>query len=69
MNAAKSAGDRRRSRTVKRLPKLSIAVASACHLILAARATTGMGSDHPPFECGGLALRRRCCSMPGGGPT
>jgi len=50
VNAAKSAGDRRRSRTVKRLPKLSIAVASACHLILAARATTGMGSDHPHFE-------------------
>jgi len=25
-------------------------VASACHLILAARATTGMGSDHPHFE-------------------
>ena len=49
MKAAKSAGDRRRSRTVKRLPKLSIAVASACHLILAARATTGMGSDHPHF--------------------
>ncbi len=50
VNAAKSAGDRRRARTVKRLPKLSIAVASACHLILAARATTGMGSDHPHFE-------------------
>jgi hypothetical protein len=35
---------------VKRLPKLSIAVAASCHLILAARATTGMGSDHPHFE-------------------
>ena len=32
------------------LPKLSIAVAASCHLILAARATTGMGSDHPHFE-------------------
>ena len=35
---------------MKRLPKLSIAVAASCHLILAARATTGMGSDHPHFE-------------------
>jgi DDE family transposase len=47
---AKKAGDRRRSRAVRRLPKLSIAVAASCHLILAARATTGMGSDHPHFE-------------------
>ena len=46
----KTAGDRRRSRTVRRLPKLSLAVASACHLILAARATTGMGADHPHFQ-------------------
>jgi hypothetical protein len=50
VNAARSAGDRRRSRTVKRLPKLSIAIAASCHLILAARATTGMGADHPHFE-------------------
>jgi len=35
---------------VRRLPKLSIAVAASCHLILAARATTGMGGDHPHFE-------------------
>lgn len=35
---------------MKRLPKLSIAVAASCHLILAARATTGAGSDHPHFE-------------------
>ena len=35
---------------MRRLPKLSIAVAASCHLILAARATTGMGSDHPHFE-------------------
>ncbi len=40
----------RRSRAVKRLPKLSLAVASSCHLILAARATTGGGADHPHFE-------------------
>lgn len=25
-------------------------MATSCHLILAARATTGMGSDHPHFE-------------------
>lgn len=42
--------NRRRSRTVKRLPKLSIAVACACHLVLAARATTGGGGDQPFFE-------------------
>ncbi len=42
--------NRRRSRTVKRLPKLSIAVACACHLILAVRATTGGGGDQPFFE-------------------
>lgn len=42
--------NRRRGRTVRRLPKLSLAVASACHLILAARATTGAGGDQPFFE-------------------
>jgi hypothetical protein len=42
--------NRRRGRTVKRLPKLSIAVASASHLILAMRATTGAGGDQPFFE-------------------
>ena len=45
----KRAADRRRSRTLRRLPKLSLAVACACHLILAARATTGLGADHPHF--------------------
>lgn len=42
--------NRRRGRTVRRLPKLSLAVATACHLILAARATTGAGGDQPFFE-------------------
>ena len=46
----KTAGDRRRSRVVRGLPKLSLAVASSCHLILAARATTGGGGDQPFFE-------------------
>ena len=50
IESGKTAGDCRRSRTVRRLPKLSIAVASSCHLILAARATTGMGGDQPHFE-------------------
>ena len=56
---AKAAADRRRSRTAKRLPKLSLAVASSCHLILAARATTGLGSDHPHFAPLLRAARRR----------
>jgi hypothetical protein len=46
----KKAGDRRRSKVVKRLPKLSLAVASGCHFILAARATTGAGADQPFFQ-------------------
>src|SRR2546426_4306888 len=47
---SKKQGDRRRSRTIKRLPKLSLAVASLSHLILAARATTGGGPDYEHFE-------------------
>lgn len=46
----KKAGDRRRSKVVKRLPKLSLAVASGCHFILAAKATTGAGADQPFFQ-------------------
>ena len=49
-NSRKKAGDRRRSKVVKALPKLSLAVASGCHLILAAKATTGAGADQPFFE-------------------
>jgi len=48
--AEKRASNLRRSRVVRRLPKLSLAVASSCHLILAARATTGGGADQPFFE-------------------
>ena len=48
--AAKRAASLTRSRTIKSMPKLSIAVACSCHLILAARGTVGMGSDHPHFE-------------------
>jgi DDE family transposase/transposase-like protein DUF772 len=49
-SSGKAAGDRRRSRVVRTLPKLSLAVASNCHLILAARATTGAGADQRFFE-------------------
>jgi hypothetical protein len=47
--AAKVAANRRRAQVVKRLPKLSLAVHAASHLILAARATTGTGADHAHF--------------------
>ena len=39
-----------RPKTLKRLPKLTLAVAAACHVILAAVASTGAGADHPYFE-------------------
>jgi hypothetical protein len=39
-----------RSRKARRMPKLALAVASGCHLILAARAHTGTGSDSPDFQ-------------------
>lgn len=42
--------NRRRRAVHRRLPKLSLAVASASHLILAARATTGSGGDQPFFK-------------------
>jgi hypothetical protein len=48
-STGKTAGDRQRSRVVRSLPKLSLAVAASCHLILAARATTGAGADQPFF--------------------
>jgi hypothetical protein len=46
----KAAANRRRSRVVRGLPKLSLAVDAGSHLILAARATTGGGSDAPYFK-------------------
>jgi len=39
----------RRSRSARRTPKLSLSVETRCHVILAARAKTGMGSDAPDF--------------------
>jgi hypothetical protein len=41
--------NRRRAAVIKRLPKLSLAVHAASHLILAAIATTGGGADHRHF--------------------
>jgi IS5 family transposase len=38
-----------RKRTMTTMPKLSVAVASACHLIVAAKVRTGYGSDAPDF--------------------
>ncbi len=48
--------DQRRS--VKAIPKLAIAVACCCHLILSAWTTTGLGADHPHFES---VLTLRAC--------
>lgn len=44
-----------RRRRVSAMPKLSVAVAAACHLILAAKVRTGNGSDAPDFD--GLLYR------------
>lgn len=39
-----------RGRQLRRMPKLAIAVDSACHLILAAKVRIGNGSDAPDFD-------------------
>lgn len=39
----------RRGRTVRRLPKLAVAVCARSHLVLSMWTGTGMGSDHPHF--------------------
>jgi hypothetical protein len=52
-------GDLRRSRTARRAPKLTVAVDTRSHLILAARARTGMGADAPDFLPVLRAGRRR----------
>lgn len=39
-----------RGRRVSAMPKLSVAVAAGCHLILAAKVRTGNGSDAPDFD-------------------
>jgi len=45
----KMAANRRRSRSARRAPKLILSVDTRCHVILAARALIGMGSDAPDF--------------------
>jgi hypothetical protein len=40
----------RRRRKVAAMPKLSVAVAGACHLVVAAKVRTGNGSDAPDFK-------------------
>ena len=47
---ARNQANSRRRAVHKRLPKLSLAVTSAFHLILAARVTTGSGGDKPFFK-------------------
>jgi len=39
-----------RSESLRRMPKLSVAVAAGCHLILAAKVRSGNGSDAPDFD-------------------
>jgi len=46
----KAAPSATRSDTVSNLPKLALAVACSCHLVLSMWAGTGMGGDHPHFE-------------------
>jgi Transposase DDE domain len=45
----KNTANARRSRSARRTPKLAIAVDTASHVILAARARTGMGADYRDF--------------------
>ena len=42
-------GDRRRSRALARLPKLTLGVAGRCHLALSLAASTGVGGDGAHF--------------------
>jgi hypothetical protein len=48
--AADKAGSRTRRRSTRKLPKAGFAVASACHAVLAARASTGAGADQRWLE-------------------
>jgi hypothetical protein len=53
--------DRARARELRRMPKLALAGAASCHLILAARVHLGGGSDAPDF---GPLLRGACRRAP-----
>lgn len=53
--------NRRRAKVNKRLPKLSLAVQASSHLILAAKATIGLGADHAHFPLLLLNAAERMC--------
>lgn len=44
---SKAETDRKRSVAVKAMPKMALAIAAACHVVLAVYACTGAGADHP----------------------
>src|SRR5437762_10217398 len=46
----KTAANRSRRRTLKKLPKLAVGITAATHLIISAWCGTGAGSDSPHFE-------------------
>ena len=50
LRAGKKRGRRLRSRALRGLPKLTVAVAGHCHLALSLAASTGVGSDCPHFQ-------------------
>lgn len=52
-----------RSRKVRAMPKLALAVSAACHVILAARVHTGNGSDQPDFQPLLRRARKRAASV------
>jgi hypothetical protein len=47
---SKAETDARRSAAVKSLPKMGLAIAAACHVILGIWVGTGAGADHPHLE-------------------
>jgi hypothetical protein len=49
LRAGEKRGAALRSRAVRRLPKLTLGAAGACHVILSLAASTGVGSDCPHF--------------------
>jgi hypothetical protein len=59
----RSTANSRRSGASKRTPKLSVAIDTRCHIILAALAKTGMGSDAPAFAPLLRNSKRRCPAL------
>ncbi len=49
-SSCKNTANSRRSRTARRTPKLSFCTDTRSHVILAAKARTGMGADTPDFD-------------------